>query len=108
MTDRQARLQVTTSNYEWLQVTTSDYKWLRTSLRVTTSDYKILRVTTSHTTSNYEWPQVTAITFGIKTFILTEHRWLLLANGALYLVKLHVTFFIKKLNFIHQGFLPQF
>ena len=28
--------------------------------------------------------------------------------GALYLVILEVTFFIKKLNFIHQGFLPQF
>ena len=36
-----------------------------------------------------------------------EHLWwLLLTMGAPYLVKLEVTFFIKKLNFIHQGFLP--
>ena len=45
----------------------------------------------------------------LRTPFFTEYlRWLLLANGVPYLVKLQVTFFIKKLNFIHQWFLPQF
>ena len=45
----------------------------------------------------------------LRTPFFIEHlRWQLLAMGAPYLVKLEVTFFIKKLNFIHQGFLPQF
>ena len=47
-----------------------------------------------------------------KTFknnFFTKHLWwLLLAMGAPYSVKLEVMFFIKKFNFIHQGFLPQF
>ena len=41
-------------------------------------------------------------------FFIEYLQWLLLVMGAPYLVKLEVTFFIKKLNFIHQGFLPQF
>ena len=45
----------------------------------------------------------------LRTPFFTEYlRWLLLANGVPYLVKLQVTFFIKKLNFIHPWFLPQF
>ena len=35
-------------------------------------------------------------------------RLLRLAMGVPYLAKLQVTFYVKKLNFIHQGFLPQF
>ena len=43
-----------------------------------------------------------------KNFFFTEHLGsLLLATGAPYLVKLPVTFLFKKLNFIHQVFLPQ-
>ena len=42
---RQARLQVTTSDYEpdyeWLKVTTKDYEWLRPRLRETHGVYKI-------------------------------------------------------------------
>ena len=45
----------------------------------------------------------------LRTPFLTEHlRWLLLAMGAPYLVKLQVTFFIKKIELHSPGFLPQF
>ena len=39
-----------------------------------------------------------------RTHFFTEHlRWLLLGMEALYLVKLEVTFFIKKLKFITKA-----
>ena len=43
-----------------------------------------------------------------NTLFIELLRWQLLAMGVPYLVKLEVTFFIKKLNFIHQRFLSQF